>query len=70
VKKSLLYQVTKKQKVKSLLVTNKEADSAISGQPVTVQLDREVDVSRGCVLVKERKVENGGYVYSNYSLDG
>lgn len=37
-------------KVKSLLVTDREADSAAAGQPVTIQLDREVDVSRGCVL--------------------
>ncbi len=38
-------------KVKSILIGDKEADTAVAGQPVTVQLDREVDVSRGCVLV-------------------
>ena len=38
--------------VKSLYVAGSPADSAIMGQPVTVQLDREMDVSRGCVLVK------------------
>lgn len=38
--------------VKSLYVAGSLADSAIMGQPVTVQLDREMDVSRGCVLVK------------------
>lgn len=36
--------------VKSILVADHESDSAVSGQPVTIQLDREVDVSRGCVL--------------------
>ena len=38
--------------VKGILVTDKEATSAKQGQPVTITLDREVDVSRGCVLVK------------------
>lgn len=37
-------------RVKSLLVAGKEAKSASAGQPVTIQLDREVDTSRGCVL--------------------
>lgn len=36
--------------VKSIHVADKEADVAGKGQPVTIQLDREVDVSRGCVL--------------------
>lgn len=40
-------------KVKSILVADREVDSASKGQPVTVQLDREVDVSRGCVLTAE-----------------
>lgn len=40
-------------KVKSILITNKEADTAFKGQAVTVQLDREVDVSRGCMLCKD-----------------
>ncbi len=37
-------------KVKSIHVGDKESDTAFKGQPVTIQLDREVDVSRGCVL--------------------
>ncbi len=36
--------------VRSIHIADKEAESAVSGQPVTIQLDREVDVSRGCVL--------------------
>jgi sulfate adenylyltransferase subunit 1 len=36
--------------VKSILVADHEEQEAFSGQPVTIQLDREVDVSRGCVL--------------------
>lgn len=37
-------------RVKSILVADQKADEALKGQPVTIQLDREVDVSRGCVL--------------------
>lgn len=36
--------------VKSILIGDKDSQSAQAGQPVTIQLDREVDVSRGCVL--------------------
>jgi bifunctional enzyme CysN/CysC len=46
-----------KAKVRSILVTNQEKDQAVQGQPVTIQLDREVDVSRGSVLSKEGKLE-------------
>ena len=46
--------------VQSILTADKTADNAKKGQPVTIKLDREVDVSRGCVLVKgaELKVSN------------
>ena len=40
-------------KVKSILVGMKNVQTAKRGNPVTVQLDREVDVSRGCVLTKD-----------------
>ena len=36
--------------IKSILVGDKEWPEASAGQAVTIQLDREVDVSRGCVL--------------------
>ena len=39
-----------KANVKSILVAGKEAAEARFGQPATIQLDREIDVSRGCVL--------------------
>lgn len=42
--------------VKGILVTDKEATSAKQGQPVTITLDREVDVSCGCVLVKNTDI--------------
>lgn len=39
-------------KVKSILIGFDTVESAVKGQPVNVQLDREVDVSRGCVFTK------------------
>lgn len=37
-------------KVKGILNGDKEVAEAVNGQAVTIQLDKEVDVSRGCVL--------------------
>ncbi len=42
--------------VKSIYVAGVPAESACKGQPVSIQLDREVDVSRGCVLVKDTRL--------------
>lgn len=42
-----------KAEVKTILVGDKEVDAAVTGQPVTICLNKEVDVSRGCVLVGE-----------------
>ena len=39
-----------KASVKSIHILNEEVESADVGRPVTIQLNREVDVSRGCVL--------------------
>lgn len=39
--------------VKSLYIGDREAEHAGAGSPVTIQLDREVDISRGCVLTKD-----------------
>lgn len=38
--------------VKGILMTDKSVQTAYKGQPVTISLDKEVDVSRGCVLAK------------------
>ncbi|RUS43302.1 GTP-binding protein [Cohnella sp. AR92] len=46
-----------KAKVKRILVTDQDRDSAYAGQPVTIQLDREVDVSRGCVLTTDSRIQ-------------
>ncbi|MBR2176460.1 MAG: GTP-binding protein [Clostridia bacterium] len=47
---------SEKAKVKSILVTDREEQSAFKGQPVTITLDKEVDVSRGCVIVKDTDI--------------
>lgn len=44
--------------VKSILVGDKEDESAQTGQPVTITLDKEIDVSRGCVLTKDSGIGN------------
>ena len=46
-----------KAKVKSMYVTDQQAEEAVCGQSVTVQLDREVDASRGCVFVRDTMPE-------------
>jgi sulfate adenylyltransferase subunit 1 len=45
-----------KAKVKSVLIAGENSETAFMGQPVTITLDKEVDVSRGCVLVKDADV--------------
>lgn len=39
--------------VKTIIATDTGVMEASEGQPVTIELDREVDVSRGCVLASE-----------------
>mgnify|MGYP002605782858 FL=1 len=42
-----------KAHVKQILMTDKDVITAFKGQPVTITLDKEVDVSRGCVITKD-----------------
>lgn len=39
--------------VKQILMTDKDVKTAFKGQPVIITLDKEVDVSRGCVITKD-----------------
>lgn len=50
-----------KAKVKSI---NVDKQSAFKGQSANIQLDREVDVSRGCVLVKDADIKTGNLISS------
>ena len=42
--------------VKSILNGNTEVEEIMAGQAATIQLDREVDVSRGCVLTDNENI--------------
>lgn len=42
--------------VQSIFVADKETEQAEKGQAVTISLNREVDVSRGCVFVKDTEL--------------
>ncbi|MBB5337496.1 sulfate adenylyltransferase subunit 1 [Pectinatus brassicae] len=48
-----------KAKVKSIYASGKSVGQAIAGQALTVELDKEIDVSRGCVLTRDIKVQIG-----------
>lgn len=39
--------------VQSILVTDQKASEASMGQAVTLTLDREIDISRGCILMRD-----------------
>jgi sulfate adenylyltransferase subunit 1 len=51
-----------KASVKSIYVLDREAERASKGEAVTIQLDREVDVSRGCVLSRGAELFNTSQV--------
>ncbi len=51
-------------RVKSIHIADREADRAETGQPVTIQLDREIDVSRGCVL----NIDSGAKTVSSVTV--
>lgn len=44
-------------KVTGIHVGNQSTDTAQAGQPATIQLDQEVDISRGCVLCRASGIE-------------
>jgi len=46
-----------KAKVVKVLVTDREENCASAGQPVTITLDKEIDISRGSVIVSGKKPE-------------
>ncbi len=46
--------------VKRIYVTDRENCKAYEGQAVTIQLDREIDISRGCVLTRDTNLSVTG----------
>ncbi len=48
-----------KAAITSIYHGDKQVDCASGGMPVTIQLDREIDISRGCVLQKDAECQVG-----------
>lgn len=44
-------------RISGIHIMNQEAEKAQEGQPVTIQLDKEIDISRGCVICKSTDIE-------------
>lgn len=44
-------------KVQGIHIMDQEAEMAQAGQPVTIRLDKEIDISRGCVICKDADLE-------------
>lgn len=45
-------------KVERIICAGKESDSAEKGDPVSITLDKEIDVSRGCVIIEKNSKED------------
>ena len=60
-----IYPSHEKANVKALIVAGSEKNACEKGQPVTVQLDREIDVSRGCVIAKDAALTVGNVFRAN-----
>lgn len=56
-----------KAHVQQIIKAGKESDSAESGDPVTITLDKEIDVSRGCVLFGDANDKNAAGIDLNVS---
>lgn len=54
-----VYPSGEQAKAARLLAAGSETDEIVKGQPVTVCLDKEIDCSRGCVIVKGKAPEVG-----------
>lgn len=44
-------------KITGIHVADREMETAQAGQPVTIQMDKEIDISRGCVICKNADVK-------------
>lgn len=50
------YPSGEKATVKEIYMCNQKTENAVAGQPLTIVIDREMDISRGCVIVSGRNV--------------
>ena len=53
---------SEKANVKEIVVGFESVETASKGQAVNIRLDKEVDVSRGCVLVKDAQAQMGNII--------
>ncbi len=56
--------------VKEIFVTDRPEKEAIAGQPVTITLDREIDISRGSVLTIDMVADSSSKTSNNDQGDG
>ncbi len=47
---------SQRAKIRSVLIGDQPSESVCKGQPATIQLDREIDISRGSVIVKDAPI--------------
>ena len=60
-----IYPSKETANIKGILIGDKKSDSAVKGQAVTISLDKEVDVSRGCVIAKEADLQLSSEIIVN-----
>ena len=61
----VIYPSKETANIKGILVGDKKSDTAINGQAVTISLDKEVDVSRGCVIARDADLQLSSEVIVN-----
>lgn len=54
-----------KAEVQSILLADRQVKTAKKGQPVTIQFNREIDVSRGCVLTRNAELKSSNMFTSS-----
>lgn len=50
---------SEKARVKEIIVGFDSVETAVKGQAVNIRLDKEIDVSRGCVMVRDAEARTG-----------
>ena len=51
--------------IKKIYIADKDSNTAYKNQPVTIQLDREVDISRGSVITKDNSISTAKDIISD-----
>ena len=61
----IIYPSRETANIKGILVGDKKSNTAVNGQAVTISLDKEVDVSRGCVIARDADLQLSSEVIVN-----